>query len=77
MGVLDQRVSKKPQTAGLVAKKVRKIGTFSDSEPPVDAPTWALAKDTGKFSYKFVGILKFFKVVVVVVYCKQQKKRDP
>ena len=51
MDVLDRRLSKKPQPAGLVAKKVRKIGTPSDCTPPNDAPAWALAKDNGMFHF--------------------------
>ena len=47
MAVLDGRLSKKqPQATGLVAKKVRKTGTPSDSVQPEDAPVWAVIKDT-------------------------------
>lgn len=49
MDVLDRRLSKKPQPAGLVAKKVRKVGAPSDCEPPSDAPAWALIRDNGTY----------------------------
>ena len=48
MNVLEERLSKKhPQPIGLVAKKVRKTGTPSESTPPDNVPTWAVIKDTG------------------------------
>lgn len=45
MGVLDTRLAKTQQrqlAIGMVAKKVRKEGTPSDSLPPPDAPSWAV-----------------------------------
>ncbi len=48
MEVLDGRLSKKPQPACLVARKVRKIGTPSNCAPPENAPVWALAMDSSK-----------------------------
>ena len=45
MGVLDTRLAKTQQrqlAVGMVAKKVRKEGTPSDSLPPPDAPSWAV-----------------------------------
>ena len=44
MKVLDDRLSKRPQrqsAIGMVAIKVRKEGTPSDSLPPPGAPSWA------------------------------------
>lgn len=47
MMVLEQRFSKKQKKAplGLVAKKVRKIGSPSESPPPFGAPLWAVKKE--------------------------------
>ena len=45
MEVLDDRLAKSQQrqlAVGMVAKKVRKEGTPSDSPPPSDAPSWAV-----------------------------------
>ena len=45
MEILDDRLTKSQQcqlAVGMVAKKVRKEGTPSDSLPPPDAPSWAL-----------------------------------
>ena len=45
MEVLEDCLAKGPQrqlAVGMVAKKVRKEGTPSDSLPPADAPSWAL-----------------------------------
>lgn len=45
MSVLERRLSnKQPQAAGLVAKKVCRIGIPSDSVQPSDAPAWSVNK---------------------------------
>ena len=65
MNVLDLRlVKKQPQPSGLVAKKVRKIGTPSDSLPPYDAPSWALDKDTCMYANLNVEIVHYSAVLV-------------
>lgn len=46
--ILDVRLSKlavAQELAGNVAKKVRVLGEASKSNPPYDAPTWAVKKD--------------------------------
>ena len=49
--LLDKRFSEKNhREAGLVAKKIRKLGSPSTSEPPTDSPTWAIEKD-GKIKF--------------------------
>lgn len=47
MAVLDQRLIKKQQQqpVGLVAKKVRKVGKSSETNPPHGAPIWAVKKE--------------------------------
>ena len=47
--ILDIRLSKLTETqelAGNVAKKVRVLGAMSQSNPPYDAPTWAVRKES-------------------------------
>ena len=46
---LEKRASKRqPQPVGLVAKKVRYSGDASNSEPPTDAPVWAVKQQHSK-----------------------------
>ena len=55
MNVLEERLlKKKPQSAGLVAKKVRRTGTSSSSTPPDNAPVWAIIKDTGMLTFALI-----------------------
>ena len=63
--VLDKRLSKKPQPAGLVAKKIRKIGTPSDCTPPFNAPAWALIRDNGMCHY--MEAYSFYYVLICIV----------
>ena len=56
MALLEERLAQKePHPVGLVAKKVRKIGSPSKSLPPVNAPVWAVDShfDIGKFMYSY------------------------
>ena len=39
---LDGRQDNKTTPLGLVAKKVRRIGEPSQTQPPIDAPGWAI-----------------------------------
>jgi hypothetical protein len=49
MAALDGRLARKEShPVGLVAKKVRKIGSPSQSLPPANAPSWAVSPDYGK-----------------------------
>ena len=51
MCLLDNRLATKQKSqpiTSLVAKKVRKEGSISESLPPSDAPTWAIKIATGK-----------------------------
>ena len=49
MQILDQRhEAKAKKDKGTMAKKVRRVGTPSCSQPPSDAPTWTV-KHTGQF----------------------------
>ena len=52
MALLEERLA---HPVGLVAKKVRKIGSPSKSLPPVNAPVWAVDShfDIGKFMYSY------------------------
>ena len=43
MALLDLRLAQKePHPVGLVAKKVRKVGSPSKSSPPINAPVWSI-----------------------------------
>lgn len=49
MATLDERVAKKEShPVGLVAKKVRKTGSPSQSVPPANAPSWAVNADSNQ-----------------------------
>lgn len=55
MSILDERLSKKEtHPVGLVAKKVRKIGSPSTSVPPINTPGWAVDPEYIKSS-KYYG----------------------
>ena len=45
MDTLDNRLDQSSKgTTGLVAKKIRKVGSFSTTTAPSDAPTWAVRR---------------------------------
>ena len=49
MAALDGRLARKEShPVGLVAKKVRKIGSPSQSLPPANAPSWAVNPEYNK-----------------------------
>ena len=50
MALLDERLTRRNDSPiGLVAKKVRKIGSPSESLPPTNAPVWAVDAGMGMF----------------------------
>ena len=60
MALLEERLGQKdPHPVGLVAKKVRKIGSPSKSLPPINAPVWAVDPHFGTGEYMYMYSCRF------------------
>lgn len=83
ISILETRVSKlahSKEVAGNVAKKVRQLGEPSMSSPPLDAPSWAVRKESINVNTDpnpEEGVhMAIFIVVVTKCYCAESTTID-